>query len=130
MKDNFEELYKVNREMKESTKKIKQDVIEMTDKSSLKFGVIGMEKMLNMLSADNAENITDSTVSKYLSAEDYKKLVLAEIDIIQAYENLQATYIDVIKTAKENYDNDDFADESITKFSDILATIINECEEE
>lgn len=130
MKDNFEELYKVNREMKESTKKIKQDVIEMTDKSSLKFGVIGMEKMLNMLNADNAENITDSTVSKYLSAEDYKKLVLAEIDIIQAYENLQATYIDVIKTAKENYDNDDFADESITKFSDILATIINECEEE
>ena len=130
MKDNFEELYKVNREMKESTKKIKQDVIEMTDKSSLKFGVIGMEKMLNMLRADNAEEITDSTVSKYLSAEDYKKLVLAEIDIIQAYENLQATYIDVIKTAKENYDNDDFADESITKFSDILATIINECEEE
>lgn len=130
MKDNFEELYKVNREMKESTKKIKQDVIEMTDKSSLKFGVIGMEKMLNMLRADNAEDITDSTVSKYLSAEDYKKLVLAEIDIIQAYENLQATYIDVIKTAKENYDNDDFADESITKFSDILATIINECEEE
>ena len=83
MNENNEDMHNNIRELKETVEKI-------NNKVSLGFGIKTLSKMINEIES-NVEIITESPMRNYLDAEDYKKLLLSQIEVIQAYEDMQAT---------------------------------------
>lgn len=83
MNENNEDTHNNIRELKETVEK-------MNSKASLCFGIKTLSKMINEIES-NAEIITESPMRNYLDAEDYKELLLSQIEVIQAYEDMQAT---------------------------------------
>lgn len=81
---------KNNEDMHNSTKELKKNVEGMNNKASLCFGVKTLSEMINEIDS-NTELITKYPIRNYLDAEDYKELLLSQIEVIQAYEDMQAT---------------------------------------
>lgn len=82
MNENNEDTHNNIRELKETVEK-------MNSKASLCFGIKTLSKMINEIES-TAEIITESPMRNYLDAEDYKELLLSQIEVIQAYEDMQA----------------------------------------
>lgn len=85
MNENNEDTHNNIRELKETVEK-------MNSKASLCFGIKTLSKMINEIES-TAEIIAESPMRNYLDAEDYKELLLSQIEVIQAYEDMQATMI-------------------------------------
>ena len=79
-----------NEDMRKNTRELKEKVEKMNDKTSLCFGIKTLSRMINEIES-NPEIVTEYPMRNYLDAEDYKELVLSQIEVIQAYENMQAT---------------------------------------
>lgn len=79
-----------NKDMRNSTKELKKNVEGMNNKASLCFGIKTLSKIINEIES-NTELITKYPIRNYLDAEDYKELLLSQIEVIQAYEDMQAT---------------------------------------
>ena len=79
-----------NEIMRKNTRELKEKVEKMNNKASLCFGVKTLSRMINEIES-NTEIVTEYPMKNYLDAEDYKELVLSQIAVIQAYEDMQAT---------------------------------------
>lgn len=79
-----------NEAMRKNTRELKERVEKMNSKASLCFGVKTLSRMINEIES-NAEMVAEYPMKNYLDAEDYKELVLSQIAVIQAYEDMQAT---------------------------------------
>ena len=95
MKIDIENLRKVaknmskdNNAMRENTKQLKEKIEKMDDKASLCFGVKMLAGMINSLDT-NINIIVDKPIRTMLDVEDCRNLLLAEINVIEAYENMQ-----------------------------------------
>lgn len=90
-----------NEIMRKNTRELREKVEKMNNKAPLCFGVKTLSKMINEIEL-NTEIVTEYPMKNYLDAEDYKELVLSQIAVIQAYEDMQATMTKTCNRLIEN----------------------------